>query len=59
MTTEGNKNQSQALYILGGKALWTKELEVVLLDGAVDMLKRHGGRYAISPMSELEEVGQC
>ena len=38
MTTEGDKNQSQALYLLGGKALWTKELEVALLDGAVDML---------------------
>ncbi len=27
MSTEGDKNQSQALYLLGGKALWTKELE--------------------------------
>ena len=38
MTTEGDKNQSQALYVLGGKSLWTKELEVALLEGAVDML---------------------
>ena len=38
MTTEGDKNQSQALYVLGGKALWTKELEVVLKDNLVDML---------------------
>jgi hydroxymethylbilane synthase len=38
MTTEGDKNLSQALYLLGGKALWTKELEVALLDGAVDIL---------------------
>ena len=38
MTTEGDKNQSQALYVLGGKSLWTKELEVALLEGDVDML---------------------
>ncbi|EGN94082.1 hypothetical protein SERLA73DRAFT_96894 [Serpula lacrymans var. lacrymans S7.3] len=38
MTTEGDKNQSQALYLIGGKALWTKELEVALKDNAVDML---------------------
>ncbi|KAI0035249.1 porphobilinogen deaminase [Vararia minispora EC-137] len=38
MNTQGDKNQSQALYLLGGKALWTKELEVALLDGTVDML---------------------
>ncbi|KIJ45069.1 hypothetical protein M422DRAFT_251268 [Sphaerobolus stellatus SS14] len=38
MSTEGDKNQSQALYILGGKSLWTKELEVALLDGEVDIL---------------------
>ncbi|KAG2070638.1 porphobilinogen deaminase [Suillus decipiens] len=38
MTTEGDKNQSQALYLLGGKALWTKELEVALKENEVDML---------------------
>ncbi|KAH9836795.1 porphobilinogen deaminase [Rhodofomes roseus] len=38
MATGGDKNQSQALYLLGGKALWTKELEVALLAGEVDML---------------------
>jgi hydroxymethylbilane synthase len=38
MATEGDKNQSQALYLLGGKALWTKELEHALLSGEVDML---------------------
>lgn len=38
MATAGDKNQSQALYLLGGKALWTKELEVVLKEGAVDMI---------------------
>lgn len=38
MSTEGDKNQSQALYLLGGKALWTKELEVGLLDGSIDLI---------------------
>jgi hydroxymethylbilane synthase len=38
MSTAGDKNLTQALYLLGGKALWTKELEVALKDGEVDML---------------------
>ncbi|PPQ67426.1 hypothetical protein CVT25_006005 [Psilocybe cyanescens] len=38
MATAGDKNQSQALYLIGGKALWTKELEVALKEGNVDML---------------------
>jgi hydroxymethylbilane synthase len=38
MSTEGDKNQTQALYLLGGKALWTKELEVALVQGEVDVL---------------------
>lgn len=38
MSTGGDKNQSQALYLLGGKALWTKELEVVLKENLADML---------------------
>lgn len=38
MSTEGDKNQSQALYLLGGKALWTKELEVSLKEKEVDMI---------------------
>ncbi|KAJ7596824.1 porphobilinogen deaminase, dipyromethane cofactor binding domain-containing protein [Mycena floridula] len=38
MATAGDKNQSQALYLMGGKSLWTKELEVALLENEVDML---------------------
>jgi hydroxymethylbilane synthase len=38
MSTQGDKNQSQALHLLGGKSLWTKELEVALLEGEVDLL---------------------
>lgn len=36
--TEGDKNQSQALFLLGGKALWTRGLEELLADKQVDML---------------------
>ncbi|KAF8845505.1 porphobilinogen deaminase [Paxillus ammoniavirescens] len=36
--TEGDKNQSQALFLLGGKALWTKGLEELLANKQVDML---------------------
>lgn len=38
MTTGGDKNQAQALYLLGGKALWTEELEDALLKGEVDII---------------------
>ena len=38
MTTGGDRNQTQALYLLGGKSLWTKDLEIALAEGAVDML---------------------
>ncbi|KAI0307512.1 porphobilinogen deaminase [Multifurca ochricompacta] len=38
MSTQGDKDQSQALYLLEGKSFWTKELEVALLEGEVDML---------------------
>ncbi|KAJ3816305.1 hypothetical protein F5880DRAFT_1642180 [Lentinula raphanica] len=38
MSTSRDKNQSQALYLLGGKALWTKDFEVALLEHQVDML---------------------
>lgn len=34
----GDINQSQPLYLLGGKALWTKELEVAMLEGGVDAI---------------------
>ncbi|KZO99789.1 porphobilinogen deaminase [Calocera viscosa TUFC12733] len=38
VSVEGDRNKSQALYLLGGKSLWTKELEVALLDGEVDII---------------------
>jgi hydroxymethylbilane synthase len=38
MTTGGDKNQSQALYLLGGKSLWTEELEEALLKGDIDII---------------------
>ncbi|KAF7319737.1 Porphobilinogen deaminase [Mycena kentingensis (nom. inval.)] len=41
MSTAGDRNQTQALYTLNsaeGKAFWTKDLEVALLERRVDML---------------------
>lgn len=38
MATTGDKNQAQALYLMGGKALWTQELEVALLEGGIDLI---------------------
>ncbi|BGP18517.1 hypothetical protein JCM10213_002968 [Rhodosporidiobolus nylandii] len=38
MTTLGDNVQTQPLYTFGGKALWTKELEVHLLEGNVDAI---------------------
>jgi hydroxymethylbilane synthase len=38
MSTSGDKNQTQAIYLLGGKSLWTKELEIALGQDAVDMI---------------------
>jgi hydroxymethylbilane synthase len=35
---QGDRDKTQALYLLGGKGLWTKELEVALKENAVDML---------------------
>ncbi|BGP42074.1 porphobilinogen deaminase [Rhodotorula kratochvilovae] len=38
MTTLGDNVQTQPLYTFGGKALWTKELEVALLNNQVDAI---------------------
>lgn len=38
MSTGGDKNQSQALYLLGGKSLWTEELETALHRREVDLI---------------------
>jgi len=38
MITQGDKNKIQPLRLLGGKSLWTKELEDSLLQGDVDIL---------------------
>jgi hydroxymethylbilane synthase len=37
-SVEGDRDKVQALYVIGGKSLWTKDLEVALLDRQVDML---------------------
>ena len=35
LSVEGDRNKVDALYLLAGKALWTKDLEVALKDGSV------------------------
>lgn len=38
MSTAGDRNKIEPLYMMGGKALWTKDLEVALVEGAVDCI---------------------
>ncbi|KAG2753391.1 hypothetical protein P692DRAFT_20816485 [Suillus brevipes Sb2] len=60
LATESDKNQSQSSYLLGRKALWTKELEVALKEDATDMLVhdpigrlRNRGNVGESPVDSL------
>ena len=46
--TTGDKVQDRPLYELGGKALWTKELDRALLDGEVD--------FCVHSMKDVESV---
>ncbi|PLW20106.1 hypothetical protein PCANC_03885 [Puccinia coronata f. sp. avenae] len=38
MSTSGDENLLKPLYLLGGKAVWTKELEFNLLNGSIDLI---------------------
>jgi len=38
MITGGDKNKKDALYLLGGKSLWTEELEDALIKGEIDII---------------------
>jgi len=38
ISSAGDKNQTDALYLMGGKSVWTEELEAALLDGSVDLV---------------------
>lgn len=38
VSTAGDRNQSQALYLVGGKAFWTTDLEAALGERRVDIL---------------------
>lgn len=38
MSTAGDKNQVTALHDFGAKALWTYELEALLLEGKLDLI---------------------
>lgn len=61
--TEGDKNQSQALFLIGGKALWTRGLEELLANKQVDMLVHSfkdvptelPGEFKIGAILEREE----
>ena len=48
MLSSGDKDQSRPLAEIGGKALWTKELERALIDGAIDI--------AVHSMKDVETV---
>src|SRR5438309_3761124 len=48
VTTTGDKVQDRPLYELGGKALWTKELDRALLDGDVD--------FCVHSMKDVESI---
>ena len=48
ITTTGDKVQDRPLAELGGKALWTKELDRALLDGEVD--------FCVHSMKDVESV---
>ena len=48
ITTTGDKVQDRPLSELGGKALWTKELDRALLDGEVD--------FCVHSMKDVESV---
>ena len=48
MLSSGDKDQSRPLAEIGGKALWTKELERALIEGDIDM--------AVHSMKDVETV---
>ncbi len=48
MLSSGDKDQSRPLADIGGKALWTKELERALIDGDIDV--------AVHSMKDVETV---
>jgi len=48
VTTSGDRIQDRALAEIGGKALWTKELDRALLDGEID--------FAVHSMKDVETI---
>src|ERR1700744_6298126 len=48
MKTTGDAVQDRPLAEIGGKALWTKELDRALLDGAID--------FAVHSMKDVETI---
>ncbi|WP_164157233.1 hydroxymethylbilane synthase [Sandarakinorhabdus rubra] len=52
--TTGDKVQDRALAEIGGKALWTKELDAALLDGRIDI-----GVHSMKDVETLLKDGIC
>lgn len=48
VTTSGDRIQDRALADVGGKALWTKELDLALMDGRID--------FAVHSMKDVETI---
>ena len=48
LTTTGDRVQDRALAEVGGKALWTKELDAALLEGRID--------FAVHSMKDVETI---
>lgn len=57
MTTAGDNNQAKPLHSFGAKALWTQELEVLLLDHRLDMIVHSlKGSFVDQTASTTEEI---
>ena len=52
--TTGDKVQDRALAEIGGKALWTKELDAALMDGRIDI-----GVHSMKDVETLLKDGIC
>jgi len=56
MITGGDKNKKDALYLLGGKSLWTEELEDALIKGEIDIIV-HSLKDVSTKLPEGCEIG--
>lgn len=60
MATTGDKNQVTPLHEMGAKALWTHELEALLLEGKLDLVVHClKGGFGISPRCASSTANSC